>query len=86
MKARTVYGQFDLQSGVALDYTDPCRELSDVYAGKHGTAESELLESILGHELGGVCAATAELPASTACRSRTSCPLRVRTGLGSRLN
>lgn len=47
MKAQTVYGQFDPQAGLALSDTDPCRELGDVCAGEHGTAESELLESIL---------------------------------------
>ena len=42
-KARTVNGQFDPQAGLSLNGTDPCRELSDVCVGKHGTAEDDIL-------------------------------------------
>ena len=44
-KARTVYGQFDRQTGSTPDCTDPCRVLVDVCTGKHGTAENELLKT-----------------------------------------
>ncbi len=47
MKAQTVYGQSDPQAGSPLTGTDPCRELGDVCAGKHGAAEQELLELML---------------------------------------
>ena len=42
-KARTVYGQFNPQAGSPLNGIDPCREWSDVCAGKHGTAEDIIL-------------------------------------------